>query len=112
MVHLNDTAAPDTFTADPAEFLGFLREARFVCTDSFHGVIFAALFGTPFVSFERISETPSMGSRLDTLLATLRLEHRRFRDAPGDAELDKLLEPDFDQFRRSSPSRRRRPANT
>ncbi len=59
-------------------------------------MIFATLFGTPFVSFERISKTPSMSSRLDTLLATLRLEHRRFRDEPGDAELDKLLEPDFD----------------
>jgi hypothetical protein len=96
VVHLNDTAAPDIFTADPAEFLGVLQEARFVCTDSFHGAIFSTLFGTPFVSFERVSKTPSMSLRLDTLLAILRLEHRRFRDEPGDAELDKLLEPDFD----------------
>ena len=36
-----------------------------------------------------------MGSRLDTLLATLGLEHRRFREGLSDAELDRLLEPDF-----------------
>ena len=72
-----------------------VRDARLHFTNSFHGVIFSMIFGTPFVSFDRAS-APSMGSRLDTLLATLRLEHHKFRDAPGDAELDKLLEPDFD----------------
>ena len=67
----------------------------FISPNSFHGAIFSVIFGTPFVSFERAYRAASMASRLDTLLATLRLEHRKFREGLTDAELDRLLEADF-----------------
>lgn len=37
----------------PAEFLSLVRDASLVCTDSFHGMVFSALFGKPFIPFER-----------------------------------------------------------
>ena len=94
MVHLNDRAVAKFYAADPAEFLGVIKDARLLVTNSFHGVIFSVIFGTPFVSFRRDYRF-NMDSRLDTLLATLGLEHRRFREGLSDAELDRLLEPDF-----------------
>ncbi|RHK02231.1 polysaccharide pyruvyl transferase family protein [Olsenella sp. AM04-33] len=38
--------------AGPAEFLGLVSGASFVCTDSFHGTAFSLIFERPFVSFE------------------------------------------------------------
>ena len=95
VVHLGDPATRTFYAASPGEFLGFVRDARLHLTDSFHGVIFSVIFGTPFLSFERTCLEASMSSRLDTLLATLRLRHRQVRNGLSDAALDRLLEPDF-----------------
>ena len=95
MVHLNDPAAREFYAASPGEFLGFVRDARLHLTDSSHGVILSVIFGTPFMSFARRYLAESMASRLDTLLATLGLEHRKFRPGLG----DRLLEPDFARVR-------------
>lgn len=37
----------------PAEFLSLVANAELVCTDSFHGLVFASIFRKPFISFER-----------------------------------------------------------
>jgi hypothetical protein len=64
-----------------------VRNARLHFTDSFHGAIFSVIFGTPFVSFDRAN----MGSRLDTLLATLKLEHHKFSERMGVNQVERLL---------------------
>jgi len=89
VVHLNDFSVGTFYAADPAEFLGLVRNARLHFTDSFHGAIFSVIFGTPFVSFDRTSL--NMGSRLDTLLATLKLEHHKFGEGMGVNQVERLL---------------------
>lgn len=37
----------------PAEFLGLIKNAELVCTDSFHASVFSTIFEKPFVIFER-----------------------------------------------------------
>jgi len=89
VVHLNDFSVGTFYAADPAEFLGLVRNARLHFTDSFHGAIFSVIFGTPFVSFDRA--WLNMGSRLDTLLATLKLEHHKFGERMGVNQVERLL---------------------
>ena len=45
-------------------------------TDSFHGAVFSILLETPFIVFDRAGSLPSMNSRIDTLLTTLKLHSR------------------------------------
>jgi hypothetical protein len=89
VVHLNDFSVGTFYAADPAEFLGLVRNARLHFTDSFHGATFSVIFGTPFVSFDRA--WLNMGSRLDTLLATLKLEHHKFGEGMGVNQVERLL---------------------
>jgi len=89
VVHLNDFSVGTFYAADPAEFLGLVRNARLHFTDSFHGAIFSVIFGTPFVNFDRT--WLNMGSRLDTLLATLELEHHKFGEGMGVNQIERLL---------------------
>ena len=77
------------FTIDPGEFLYFIRNARFVLTDSFHAVVFSVLFHKEFYVFEREQKgVRSMFSRIDTVLAMTGLENRRSgRDKITEQEL-------------------------
>lgn len=95
VVHLNDPASPDVYAADPAAFLGFIRDAAIFFTDSFHGAIFSVLMDTPFLTFPRVDASANMGSRMDTLLRTLQLEHRKFSPALTEAERDAFLVTDY-----------------
>jgi hypothetical protein len=58
------------YDAGPAEFLGLVRHASCICTDSFHGTIFAINYGKPFYVFERpgSSGARSMASRIYSVL--------------------------------------------
>ena len=60
----------------PEEFLGYLAEAAVVCTDSFHGAVFAALLQREFEIFRRYREEDpaSRNSRIDQLLRALELD--------------------------------------
>lgn len=40
----------------PEDFISLFANASFVCTDSFHGLAFSALFGIDFAVFKRFSE--------------------------------------------------------
>lgn len=59
--------------AGPAEWVALLSNAAYVCTDSFHGSVFANLFNVPFSSFRRHENmgAQSTNSRIDTLLGVL-----------------------------------------
>lgn len=47
------------YPVGPAEFLWLLLHAALVCTDSFHGMVFATIFERPFVAFERFDPKSS-----------------------------------------------------
>ena len=58
--------------ASPGQFVSLFRDARFVCTSSFHGTVFAVLFGKQFVT----APAASRSSRIVDLLDALGLQDR------------------------------------
>lgn len=62
----------------PREFLGLIREARLVLTDSFHGTAFSINYHKSFYSFTKIEggKSASDNSRLYDILSKLHLEDR------------------------------------
>jgi len=77
-VGLADQNFENYYAADPGEFLDFMNSSSIVLTDSYHGTIFSILFEKPFVVFDRLSKSPSLGTRIDTLLSTFHLENRKW----------------------------------
>ena len=60
----------------PTHWLGWLDEAAYFCTDSFHGAVFAAMLQRPFSVFRRYrdDDPESKNSRIDTLMRRLSLD--------------------------------------
>jgi len=76
LTHLDEYVKSDENYADetpydigPAEFLNLIRNAEFVCTDSFHCSVFSILYKRQFFTFRRYTRNTkqSTNSRLDTL---------------------------------------------
>lgn len=67
----NDESYSDInpYDVDPADFLNLIRNASYVCTDSFHCSVFAMLYKRNFYTFRRYARKTriSTNSRLDTL---------------------------------------------
>lgn len=76
-----DTAFGDyqIFDVGPAEFVNLIRNAEYVCTDSFHGSVFSILNHKQFVTFNRFSDESknSRNSRIESLLEQTDLQSRR-----------------------------------
>lgn len=75
--HLDEYVASDEsyadmalYDVDPGRFLALIRDAEYVCTDSFHGTVFSILGHKRFVTFKRYSDKDrfSANSRVITLL--------------------------------------------
>ena len=66
------------FEVGPKEFVSLIRNAAFVCTDSFHGMVFAANFNVPFCVFERFrkGEASNQNMRITSFLKQVQLESR------------------------------------
>ncbi|MDD6232928.1 MAG: polysaccharide pyruvyl transferase family protein, partial [Frisingicoccus sp.] len=64
------------YTSGPREFLGLIKNAEFVITDSFHACVFSMIFETPFIVFERNKkgEKGNMNSRIYDFLEEYHLE--------------------------------------
>ncbi len=60
----------------PAEFVSLVKGSSLVCTDSFHGMVFSALFERPFVPFERFDprDPASQNTRVYNFLSMTGLE--------------------------------------
>lgn len=61
----------------PREFIGLIKKAELICTDSFHGVAFSTIYNKPFWAFRRNSEqliTMNMESRVASLQKKLGIE--------------------------------------
>ena len=68
------------YDVDPNRFLNILRNATYVCTDSFHGTAFSAIFQKKFMVFNRYSDSSSnsKNSRIDSVCSNLGLCERRY----------------------------------
>lgn len=62
----------------PGEFLSLIKNATFVCTDSFHGSIFSVLYQRPFLTYKRFSDknNDSQNSRIYNLLKLIKMQDR------------------------------------
>lgn len=68
------------FNVSPADFVGLVKNAKYVCTDSFHGTVFSIIFSRDFFTFRRFQKRASLSTntRLESLLKKLNLENRLF----------------------------------
>lgn len=68
------------YDVGPDRFLNFIRNAKYVCTDSFHGACFSIIHKKQFIVFNRYGENSkySKNSRIDTLCNNLGLQNRRY----------------------------------
>ena len=66
------------YDVSPADFINLVKNADYVCTDSFHGTVFSIIFERTFFTFKRFSEkaTLSTNSRIDTLLKKMGVQDR------------------------------------
>lgn len=66
------------YDAGPSEFLGLIKNAAIICTDSFHATAFAINFNKSFYSLLRHTQndTSSMNSRIFSILELLELQSR------------------------------------
>ncbi len=66
------------FEVGPAEFVNLIRNATYICTDSFHCSVFSILYKKEFYAFKRYIENTdqSTNSRLDTLFDLMGIKGR------------------------------------
>ena len=75
------------YDVGPDQFLNLIRNAAYVCTDSFHGTAFSIINEKQFIVFDRYkaSSAVSKNSRIDTLCQNLGLQDRRYGAQNKDA---------------------------
>lgn len=69
------------FDVGPEEFVNLIRNAEYVCTDSFHGSVFSIINHKRFITFSRFKngDKNSRNSRIESLLSQTGLEDRLFQ---------------------------------
>lgn len=86
------------YDVGPSEFVNYIRNAEYVCTDSFHGTVFSLINNTKFFTFERFNKKSRMStnSRIHSLLNIVDLENRLLT---GNENIEDVIERkiDFDK---------------
>ena len=85
------------YDIDPADFLNLIRNAEYVCTDSFHCSVFSILYKRQFFTFRRYNRNTkqSTNSRLDTLFHMAGISGRLLTGEENIADCLKI-ETDFE----------------
>lgn len=95
-VKYSDTFADEKpYNVGPTEFLNLIRNAEYVCTDSFHGTVFSLINNVKFFTFRRYSNTSkiSTNSRIDSLLDIVKLKERLLvGNEDVDIQLEKIID--------------------
>lgn len=83
------------YNVGPAEFINLIRNAQYVCTDSFHCCVFSILNSTKFFAFRRWPDGSkfSANDRLYTLLKFTELESRLL---DGTEDVEKCIAEQID----------------
>ena len=78
------------YDIDPADFINLIRNARYVCTDSFHCCVFSILYRKQFFAFRRYTKDTkiSTNSRLDTLFKVTGIQNKILK---GTEKIDENL---------------------
>jgi hypothetical protein len=77
------------YDVDPLQFVNYIKNAKYVCTDSFHGTVFSLINEKDFFVFERFKKKQSMStnSRIYSLLKIVGCENRLVTEYAGDIDL-------------------------
>lgn len=64
------------YFVDPNDFVKYISQASYVCTDSFHCTVFSIIFHRQFMTFYRFASTSKTGrnSRIDSLFNVLGID--------------------------------------
>jgi len=74
---LNSIQGEKIVTASPDEFLSYVANAAYVCTDSYHATIFSIIFERQFFTFERFKDgADNQNTRIYSLLSKVDLLQR------------------------------------
>ena len=85
LVHLDEFVKCDEeyadekpYNVDPADFLNYIRNAKYICTDSFHCSVFSSLYKKDYFTFRRYTKNTkqSTNSRIDNLFEQLGIKGR------------------------------------
>ncbi|MEL7588492.1 MAG: polysaccharide pyruvyl transferase family protein, partial [Prolixibacteraceae bacterium] len=85
--HIDEFIKADEYFGDfapynvgPKEFLKYLQNAEYVCTDSFHCTAFSLQFEKKFITFYRYNNDSlqSRNTRIDSILSITGMTHRVF----------------------------------
>ena len=81
------------FTSGPAEFVGLIKNAACVITDSFHAMVFSLIYHKPFYVFERNTQVGggTMNSRIYDFLEEFGLKDRLV--TPEELKGKRAIEP-------------------
>lgn len=85
----------DGIDASPEEWLWYLDHARYIITNSFHGMAFSILFNKQFIVIPIAGEWARMNSRLTSTLETLGIKRDRIFDGSF-SEIDSVI--NYDQI--------------
>ena len=90
-----DVVDEKPYNVGPSEFVNLIRNAQYVCTDSFHCCVFSILNSTKFFAFRRWPDGSkfSANDRLYTLLKFTGLESRMLM---GTEDIDKCIDDQID----------------
>jgi len=96
----SDENFPDyaPFDVGPSEYLNLIRNAKYICADSFHGTVFSILHHKPFFTFSRYKKNSgvSTNTRLTSILSILNLEHRFIT---GNENIDECMDMEIDYYK-------------
>lgn len=83
------------YDIDPGQFLNLIRNAKYVCTDSFHCSVFSIQYEKEFFTFRRFASgnKQSTNSRLDTLFNITGITGRLLE---GNEKIEKILQKKTD----------------
>ena len=87
VITLSDKSRSGEPPAGPSEFIGLIRNATNVVTDSFHAAVFSMLMNTPLIIIKRDDRNPGMFSRLESLADTYGLRKNIYGDNSFDIRL-------------------------
>ena len=81
------------YNVGPEDWVNLVRNARYICTDSYHGTVFSIIYNKDFFIFREDSKPDPMkyestSSRFDSLLNSFELNDRILY---GDVDLGKIL---------------------
>lgn len=75
----------------PEDFVSLIANAKYVCTDSFHGTAFSVIFNKQFAVFERFenNDIHSTNSRIYSILELLNIKHQLITSKTNIDDFDK-----------------------